>query len=450
MKGTVPKVINTSTTHRRRRPHLGALRVAVLALLTVVAMVLSACAGSGGPEQAQPTGTGEVGKDTSGTVRILMENVPDTDVVKSMVADFNKDYPNVKVDIETLTYDQMRDKLVSSFQSSSPTYDLIIVDNPWMVDFAKANFLQPLDARIDGTKDYDAADFFKPLTDITTVDGKRYGVPFYNYALGYLYDTDDLAQANQQVPTTLDQLVATSKALKSGDRAGIAMQPQRGYKIFEEWGNWLFAAGGSIYDASGKVSLNTPEAKRALAAYIDTYKTAAPPNSLNWSMDEAQRSLAAGQAASMINYNWQLPALNEPGSGPSAGKFKLAPIPGGKQVLGSWSWAIPANSGASDAAWAFASWITSKPHDVTRVEKGGAAIRQSTLQDPAVLGGKFGADYYQTVEKLLANASPLSQGPSGEEMIQAVGTELNEAVAGTKSVDDALAAAQAAAEKIQG
>ena len=85
-----------------------------------------------------------------------------------------------------------------------------------------------------------------------------------------------------------------------------------------------------------------------------------------------------------------------------------------------------------------------------RTEKGGAAIRQSTLQDPAVLNGPLGADYYKTVEQMLGNAAPLSQGPSGEEMIQAVGTELNEAVAGTKSVDDALAAAQAAAEKIQG
>ena len=155
--------------------------------------MISACAGSGDPAQPEATGTGVVGKDVSGTVRILMENVPDTDVVESMVPEFNKDYPNVKVDIETLTYDQMRDKLVSSFQSPTATYDLIIVDNPWMVDFAKANFLQPLDARIDGTPDYDAADFFTPLTDITTVDGKRYGVPFYNYALGYLYNTDDLA-----------------------------------------------------------------------------------------------------------------------------------------------------------------------------------------------------------------------------------------------------------------
>ncbi|MET0450720.1 MAG: sugar ABC transporter substrate-binding protein [Mycobacterium sp.] len=440
---------STTTPGRRRR----SVPTCVVALLAVLPLLISACAGSGGPEQAssQPaTGTGAVGPDVSGTVRILMENVPDTDIVKAMVPEFNKEYGGVKVDIETLTYDQMRDKLVSSFQSSSPTYDLIIVDNPWMVDFAKANFLQPLDSRIDSTPDYDPGDFFPSLTDITTVDGVRYGVPFYNYALGYLYDTDDLAQAKLDVPTTLDQLVSTSKALKTGDRAGIAMQPQRGYKIFEEWGNWLFAAGGSIYDADGKATLNTPEAKTALNAYIDTYRTAAPPNSLNWAFDEAFRSVSSGQAASMISYNWNLPALNEPGSGPSAGKYKLAVIPGGKQVLGSWSWAIPANSGASDAAWAFTSWLTSKAHDVQRTEKGGAAIRQSTLKDPAVLNGPLGADYYKTVEALLADASPLSQGPSGEEMIQAVGTELNEAVAGTKSVDDALAAAQAAAEKIQG
>jgi len=437
----------TTMAKKTRRRRFAPPMVAMCAALT---LVLSACAGSGGPEQTQATGTGEVAKDVSGTVRILMENVPDTDVVKSMVPEFNKDYPNVKVDIETLTYDQMRDKLVSSFQSSSPTYDLIIVDNPWMVDFAKANFLQPLDSRIDSTPGYDDADFFKPLTDIATVDGKKYGVPFYNYALGYLYNTDDLATAKLPVPTTLDELVSTSKALKVGDRAGIAMQPQRGYKIFEEWGNWLFAAGGSIYGPDGKPTLNTPQAKQALNAYIDTYKTAAPPNSLNWAFDEAFRSVSSDQAASMISYNWNLPALNAPGSGPSAGKYKLAEIPGGKQVLGSWSWSIPANSGSSDAAWAFASWLTSKAHDVERTEKGGAAIRQSTLKDPAVLDGPLGAEYYQTVEKMLANAAPLSQGPSGEEMIQAVGTELNEAVAGTKSVDDALAAAQAAAEKIQG
>ncbi|QJU52703.1 sugar ABC transporter substrate-binding protein [Herbiconiux sp. KACC 21604] len=423
-----------------------------VALAGAIALTATACAGSGGPAEVTSSGLGNIPEDTSGTVRILMENVPDTDIVKDLVSEFNTVYPDITVDIESLTFDQMRDKLVSSFQSPDPAYDLIVADNPWMVDFAQAGFLEPLDQRIDSTTDYDAADFFTPLTDITTVDDVRYGVPFYNYALGYLYNTADYEAAGLQVPTTLDELVSDVTALKTADRAGIAMQPQRGYKIFEEWANWLFAAGGSIYDDEGNITLDTPEAKAALEAYIDAYQNAAPANSLNWAFDEAFRSVSSGEAASMISYNWNLPALNDPAgaSGDLAGQFKLAPMPGGKQVLGAWSWAIPSNSGAPDAAWAFASWITSKAVDVERVSAGGAAIRESTLEDPAVLEDGFGADYYEAVKQILSDAAPLSQGAGGEEMIQAVGTELNEAVAGTKSIDDALRDAQSAAEKTQG
>jgi ABC-type glycerol-3-phosphate transport system substrate-binding protein len=222
----------------------------MVALLATVTLLAAACAGSGGPGQTQATGSGEIAKDTSGTVRILMENVPDTDIVKSMVGDFNKDYPHIKIDIETLTYDQMRDKLVSSFQSSPPIYDLVIDDNPWMVDFANAKFLQPLDARIDGTPGYDAADFFcRSPTSPPSTACVRCAV--HNYALGTLQHRRPGTGAS--VPTTLDELVSTSKALKVGDRAHrdaatAGLQDLRGV------GNWLFAAGGSIYGPDGKPS----------------------------------------------------------------------------------------------------------------------------------------------------------------------------------------------------
>lgn len=150
--------------------------------------------------------------DTSGTVNILMENVPDTDIVKSLIPEFNKKYPNIKVTIEPQTYDQIRDKLVASFQAPKATYDLVVVDNVWMKDFVAANWLQPLDSRIDSTPDYDYADFFKPLTDIDTVDGKRYAVPFYNYALGYIYNVPDYQKAGLTEPKTLDDLVANSRS----------------------------------------------------------------------------------------------------------------------------------------------------------------------------------------------------------------------------------------------
>lgn len=421
------------------------------ALLLAAGLTLSGCAGSGGSGEQESSGLGDVPTDTSGTVRVLMENVPDTDIVQGLVGKFNETYPDIEINIETMTFDQMRDRLVSSFQSAEPAYDLIVVDNPWMDDFADAGFLEPLNERIDSTPDYDPGDFFSSLTDITDVDGTTYGVPFYNYALGYIYNTVDMTESGQTVPTDLDALVRTSQQLRTDTRAGIAMQPQRGYKIFEEWANWLFAAGGSIYDSDGRPTLNTEQAARALDAYIETYNTAAPPNSLNWAFDEAFRSVSSGQAASMVGYNWNLPALNDPAgaSGDRAGQFALAPIPGGKSALGSWSWAIPANSATSDAAWAFISWVTSPEIDVQRVAEGGAVIRESSLTNETVLADGFGADYYRAVGEILADASPLSQGRGGEEMIQAVGTELNEAVAGSKSVADALRDAQAAVERIQ-
>ncbi len=421
------------------------------AIVAAAGLTLSGCAGSGGSGEQTSSGIGDVPTDTNATVRVLMENVPDTDIVKGLVGQFNQKYPDIDVKIETMTFDQMRDRLVSSFQASTAAYDLIVVDNPWMDDFAEAGFLEPLNDRIASTTGYEPEDFFASLTDITEVDGTTYGVPFYNYALGYIYNTADLTAAGLAAPSDLDALVSTSQRLKTADRAGIAMQPQRGYKIFEEWANWLFAAGGSIYDEDGKPTLDTPEAARALEAYIETYKTAAPANSLSWGFDEAFRSVSSGKSASMIGYNWNLPALNDPegASGERAGQFALAPIPGGKSALGSWSWAIPANSGAADAAWAFASWVTSPEVDALRVADGGAVIRQSSLTAPLVLADGYGADYYKTVGEILADAAPLTQGQGGEEMIQAVGTELNDAAAGNKSVADALRDAQAAVERIQ-
>lgn len=421
----------------------------MFAIAGTTALLAAGCATGTGVE-VESSDVGEVATDTQATVRILMEAVPDTDIVQGLVADFNAEYPDITIEIETLAFDQMRDKLIASFQSSEPTYDLIVADNPWMDDFAPAGFLQPVDDRIANTPDFDHEDFFGPLREIADVDGVTYGVPFYNYALGYLYNEPLLADAGLEVPTSLDELVATSKALTAGDQTGLAMQPQRGYKIFEEWANFLFAAGGSIYNEDGSGALDSPEAQAALEAYIDLYNNAAPENSLNWAFDEAFRSVSTGASAAMVSYNWNLPALNSPDAGELAGNFKLAPMPGGKQVLGSWTWAIPTNSAEPDAAWAFVSWITSKEVDVKRVIAGGAAIRQSTLQNESVLAEGFGADYYDAIIAILSNAAPLSEGAGGEEMIQAVGTELSEAVAGTKSVEDALKAANDAINSIQG
>lgn len=420
------------------------LKTSGMALALASMLVLAAC---GGGEEASPT-TPAAGAETT-TLRVIMEEVPDTDVVQSMLDDFYAAHPDIEIEIEALPYDQMRDRIVSSFLASDPTYDLIIVDNPWMYDFASGGFLEPLDDRIAATDGYDYQDFARPLREIGEVDGKVYGVPFYNYGLGLIYRTDLYEEAGLEPPSTLEEFVAGAKALTTPDRAGLAMQPQKGYKIFEEWGNYLFAAGGTIQDDSGAVLLDSPQARNALETYIDLYQTAAPANSINWAFDEALRAVASDGAAQMISYNWMLPTLNDPDgpAGDLAGSFALAEVPGGKAVLGAWYWSIPANSTNKDAAWTFISWITSPQQAVTRVIAGGAPTRRSVMENPEVWEEGFGEDYYTTVLSILEDAAPLGDGPNAEEMITVVGEELNAAVAGQKSVDAAISdAARRAAE----
>lgn len=426
---------------------IGIRRSLLAAGVVLIMGVVTAC----GDNSSSSSDSGKISADTAGTLRVLMEGVPDTDIVKGLLADFNKDYPKIDVQIEPIAYDQIRDKLVASFQASKPIYDIAIIDNPWVGDFARAGFIKPLDDLINSTEGYDYEDFSAPLRSIGEVDGKIYGVPFYNYALGLIYRKDLFAEAGLSEPASLEDLAAAAKKLNSGLRSGIAMQPQRGYKAFEEWGNYLFAAGGSVYGSDDKVNLSTPEAKKALETYIAMFKSSAPKNSLNWAFDEALRAVSSDKAAMMVSYNWMLPTLNKAGgsAGALAGKFKLATMPGGKQVLGSWDWAIPANSKVSDAAWAFISWLTSKAGETARVSAGGAPVRTSVLSDPALSNTGGGAEYYVTVAKILGNSEPMCLGSNCDEMINAVGTELNSAIAGKKSVDAALRDATTKANEIQ-
>ncbi|MBC8267210.1 MAG: sugar ABC transporter substrate-binding protein [Rhodospirillaceae bacterium] len=377
---------------------------------------------------------------TAGSLNVIMEEVPDFDIVTKMTKQFEAANPGITVTFDAMPYDAMRDKILTSSLASKATYDVIIIDNPWMDEFSRAGYLAPLDDLIKSSAGYDFNDFVGPLREIGEVDGKIYGVPYYNYALGLIVRQDIFDAKGINVPTTLEGYVKTVKDLTGGGMYGAAMQPQRGYKIYEEWKNWLHATGGDLMDASGNVIINNAAAVKALEMYIDAYQTAAPKGSLNWGFDEALQAMATGQAATMLSYNWMLPTLNNPNgpAGKLAGKFKLYEVPGGEAVLGAWHWGIPRNASAKDDAWKFISWITSKAVDKERVIMGGAPIRISVINDPEVWEKGAGKSYFNTVLGILEDAKPLSSGDHAEELIEIVGTELSAAVSGQKTPHEAL------------
>ncbi|WP_198671147.1 ABC transporter substrate-binding protein [Oceanibium sediminis] len=376
----------------------------------------------------------------AGEINVIMEEVPDYDIVAKLTEEFTAANPDITVNFDAMPFDAMRDKILTSSLAPSASYDVIIIDNPWTEEFANAGYLEPLDDYIAATEGYDYEDFVPSLAAISSVGGSIYGVPYYNYALGLIVRQDIFDEKGLEIPTTIQDYMSTVASLTTDDFYGAAMQPQKGYKVMEEWKNWLYANGGELFDENGNVIINNPAAVTALEQYIETFNAAAPPNSANWGFDEALRAVSSGKAATMLSYNWMLPALNAEGgmAGDLAGNFTLHEVPGGKAVLGLWSWGITANSENKDDAWKFVSWISSPEVAKRRVSMGGAPVRTSVLNDPEVWEQGFGEAYYKALAGILEDAAPLSTGGNAEELIEIVGTELSAAVNGQKGVQEAL------------
>ena len=134
-------------------------------------------------------------------------------------------------------------------------------------------------------------------------------------------------------------------------------------------------------------------------------------------------------------------------SGDLAGNFTLHEVPGGKSVLGLWSWGITANSDNKDDAWTFISWISSPEVAKQRAIMGGAPVRNSVMNSPEVWEKGYGKAYYTALADILDGSAPLSSGNNAEELIEIVGTELSAAVTGQKSVKEALDAAANGVER---
>ena len=383
--------------------------------------------------------------DLGATLRIVMEEIPDSHLVAALARDFQREHAGTDVQVEIMHYDFMLDLILGSIRDPGPPNGVVIFDNPWTSDFARGGLLRPVDDLLEDTPELDWDDFAPALRDAAVLDGRTWGVPFYTWSFGLIYRTDLYRNAGLVPPRTLAELAGNAAALTTADTAGIAMQPKPDYNAAEEYANYLFAAGGAVQDAAERVVLDSPEARTALEVYADVYRSSAPPGTEGWTFEDSIAALADGRAAHMINCHWWVPVLNDPNgpAGELAGKFGLAPVPGGAGILGVWYWAIPAAARQVDEAWTFISWIASKAANAERVGRGGSPVRMSTMRDPRVWEHGYGRDYYEAVEAIHQRARPLISGPNAEDAVRRIGEAVHATVTGQTGVDDAVSAAAA-------
>jgi sorbitol/mannitol transport system substrate-binding protein len=226
--------------------------------------------------------------------------------------------------------------------------------------------------------------------------------------------------------------------------------------------------GGQWFDMAWKPQLETKPWKDAVTFYVDLLKTYGPPGSAANSFNEILALYNEGKCGMWIDATIAASFITDPKQSKVADKVAFAQGPSAATTKGAnwlWAWAlaIPAGTKNADAAQKFINWATSKDYiNLVGKEKGWASVptgtRKSTYLNADFLkAAKFAEAEKKAIDSANPNDSTLLKSPyvgvqfaaipEFQAIGIAVGQQMSSALAGKATVDAALKASQAAAER---
>jgi putative chitobiose transport system substrate-binding protein len=188
------------------------------------------------------------------------------DEMNRLVAQFEKENPNVDLKWVDVPSNAMEQKLLAAVASGRPPA-AVNLSSDMTVKLVQQGALEPLSLNEAERKLY----FASPLSTFT-FDGKVMGVPWYWAPKVVAYNTEIFKKAGldpNNPPRTIQTLIAAAKTIK--DKTGMyGFMPNIGginmLYLFQE-------AGLPVLDKSGsKAVFNSPEHVRLVQEYVDLYK----------------------------------------------------------------------------------------------------------------------------------------------------------------------------------
>jgi sorbitol/mannitol transport system substrate-binding protein len=226
--------------------------------------------------------------------------------------------------------------------------------------------------------------------------------------------------------------------------------------------------GARWFDEQWHPQFDSPEWKDTLTTYVNLMNEAGPPGASSNGFNENLALFNAGKCGMWIDATVAASFVTNPKESKVADKvgFALAPNKGlGKNANWLWAWslAIPAGSQKVEAAEKFISWATSKAYTELVASKEGWAnvppgTRTSLYSNPEHLKAapfaKPTIDSINSADPDKPTVKPVpyvgvqyAAIPEFQGLGTAVGQQFAAALSGNMTVDEALAAAQAATER---
>src|SRR5712691_776475 len=221
--------------------------------------------------------------------------------LKKVVGNY-KSQTGIEVQVVEFPYADLFTKLVTTFQANDSSYDLCMMDDPWMPKFGTMGALQPLDSNFGFTRDsdiptvvYDVGTWPPPHGPVPPSEqGKTqhlYGITIVGNVEMFMYRSDKSA-----APANWDAVLANAKKFNASNFYGYVIRGKATNPVSSDSLPILWSFGGNIFDDSWKVQLDSAASIDAVTFLTRSLKQYAEPGAENIDAADRSRLMAIGQA----------------------------------------------------------------------------------------------------------------------------------------------------------
>ena len=342
--------------------------------------------------------------------------------------------------------------------SKSADVDVYMVDVIWQgiaaahaVDFKKY------------FKEEEIKQFFSHNIENNTVNGRLVSIPWFVDA-GLLYYRTDLLEkyGYKAPPKTWEELAEMAKKIQEGERVsgnpefqGFVFEGRPSESLTCNAVEWIYSyGGGTVIDPNKKVTINNPDAIKALETAKSWVGTIAPKNVTTYGEEEARNIWQSGNAAFMRNWPYAYSLSADPKS-PISGKFDVTVLPKGGDngdnaaCLGGWQLMVSGYSKVPNASVDLVRYLTSpeiqKKH---AIELGLLPTLPTLYSDPDLLGK---IPWFKNAPDILINAVARPStvtGGSYNQLSSGLFENVNKVLSGEESANDAVLQIERVAKRI--
>ncbi len=404
------------------------------------------------------------------TVTVATVNNNDMIVMQRLSSEFERDNPGVHVRWVTLEENVLRQRLTVDISTNSGQFDVLTIGLFEAPMWGQSGWLVPFSNPPAG---YDMDDVLKSVRDGLSYGGQQYALPFYAESQMTFYRKDLFDKAGLSMPEqpTWLQVGEFAKKLHDPEHGiyGMCLRGKPGWgENTGQIGPVVNSYGGRWFDMDWRPQLLTEPWKKGVGLYVDLLRQYGPPGASSNGYNETLALFTNGNCAMWVDATVAASTLSDAKQNKAAGKVAYANPPygtvdKGNHYLWSWALAVPKSSKVQADAKKFVYWATSKRYiDLVAKTEGVTAVppgtRTSTYENPEYLRAapfaklpleniKTADMDHPTVEPVPYRGISFVAIPEFQGIGTRVGQEVAAAISGQKTVDAALASAQASVEQ---